>query len=255
MLQFDAPFRSESSRPEDTCRSLRQWAGALGPRWHCPARSRHEGGGRRACAVRLYVRSRESFSVGRSRFDLQFPDKLRILKQVSPRSDNGTDESELFHLKIMPMKTSLHLIFAFALIFAAGCDKDNSEPQPVSYPLKDYTLDSRWQWQEKPYDELSVIRSQEELAHYITPSDTLPDDINFSENTLLLIQGTTGTLVAKITKNLFLLNETLIFDIDIRESGLTQPEEWRISCLAPRIPDSREVRLDFWEGFRWEVEK
>lgn len=98
----------------------------------------------------------------------------------------------------------MHSFFVFARLFAAGCDDDSGpeEPRPASYPLKDYVLNSRRPWTERPYDELFVIRTTEDTADCIVPSDILPEDIDFSEYTVLPIQGSTNCRVREITKKL-----------------------------------------------------
>ena len=149
------------------------------------------------------------------------------------------------------MKTFLHSFFVFALLFAAGCD-DRSAPEDrsVSYLLQDYTLGDTWQWGDTPYGEVRIVRSQEELAHCITPNETLPADIDFSKYSLLLLKGLTANLYHGIHKSLYSEGETLCFNIDIYYGEIVFPtgDYFRIACLAtPPIPDGTEVQIKYNE--------
>ncbi len=147
------------------------------------------------------------------------------------------------------MKKCLHLLFALALVFSAACDDDDSTPQgPISYPVQDYTLGNVWTWKETPNKRLIVIRSREELAEYVAPSDYPPTDIDFTEHTLLMAAGTAPNIVFQVFKDLSLKDNILTFTVDIDMGAFSWPaiDNWRLACLVPAIPREQELQYDLY---------
>lgn len=93
--------------------------------------------------------------------------------------------------------------FAASLLLVAGslasCGKNNDD-EPIEIPFTKYSLvGTNCDWNTIEMDKVIIINSYEELEKYITCTDGLYPDVDFSENTLLLVGRTIPGLVKSFT--------------------------------------------------------
>lgn len=125
----------------------------------------------------------------------------------------------------------------------AAPDDDKTESTTV-LSCTDYTLGADWSWTETPANQLIVIRSQAELAQYITPNDKLPEDIDFGKNMLLLVAGQASNGIESIGKTLEKIDARYLYSLTILLNDATEAPKWRVVQVVPAMPADAKIILD-----------
>ena len=121
---------------------------------------------------------------------------------------------------------------------------DGRTESATALSCTDYTLEPYWSWTETPANRLIVIRSQAELAKYITPNDKLPEDIDFGKNMLLLVAGQASNGIVNIGKRLEKTDAGYLYSLIILLNDTTEAPKWRVVQSVPALPAEAKLILD-----------
>lgn len=145
------------------------------------------------------------------------------------------------------MKTKkIILILSIFSAVVIGCN--NNYPTEISF--NDYSLSTSCQWKDfvcDGYDgELIIINNNEELNNYITCANDSYPVIDFSEYTLLLVNGCSPNDVIDITTSLFKKNDTnrYTLNITVHLGVLRVMDKWNISILIPKVSNNATIKLN-----------
>ena len=107
--------------------------------------------------------------------------------------------------------------------------------------ITDYTLNSRCQWINLNYDnkEVMLINSHSELGKYISCSQDIFSDIDFSKQTLLLASGTTKIYgFGSIFKRLVKIEDRYILDVGLSFDNHRPASKWVIAVVTDKIENT-----------------
>lgn len=147
-------------------------------------------------------------------------------------------------------KTGLLFVMAIVavigILFGVGCEKQEIENPQVTQevqtqqsPLSIVTAQSRRYMNAEP-DSLYMIATQAEYESIF--GDYVFDEfqsIDFSNNTLLFIQGPTPNLIGERNENLTFEDNVYTWNINIVVGCATQPDYWGYGALINRKGVSR----------------
>ncbi|MDR3227222.1 MAG: hypothetical protein LBT56_06085 [Prevotellaceae bacterium] len=144
------------------------------------------------------------------------------------------------------MKTNiLKLTTILLLAGIVSCGKDEIDNFPIS-DMEYSLIGTSCGWNNLGYDgKMIVINSEEELEKYVTCTEDSFSEIDFSENTLLLVSGKSTNGIGKIESTIF-KNTTTDYKLEIIiHMGITDiVEKWTVSILSPKISNESTIELD-----------
>ena len=155
------------------------------------------------------------------------------------------------------MKTDISKITAFLLtmaVTAAGCSTSNNEDEdhPIEYPIDvsftEYSLGASCQWLNLIDDNngrVIVMNSSEELEEYVDCTGGSYSDIDFSKQTLLLINGVATNAISGISKKLVRQSDNLyVLDIEITSNQITGDQSWNMALITNKLSEECAIELN-----------
>ncbi|MDR0667363.1 MAG: hypothetical protein LBF90_01940 [Prevotellaceae bacterium] len=146
------------------------------------------------------------------------------------------------------MKTILFKTIAIVLLVAGAmaCKKEKGDTFPQEVPFTEYSLtDTYCQWQNLNYDKkLIIIDSLAALDEYVSCTEGTFPEIDFSKNTLLIVSGIgAGNVISIHTTFIQYAAAQYELSVIVRTRMLIITESWRISILAPKIPNGAAINV------------
>jgi hypothetical protein len=119
---------------------------------------------------------------------------------------------------------------------------------PKNIPFEEYLLDDpNCHWKNLNYDEtLIIINSNEELENYITCTEGSYPEVDFSQYTLLLVNGKINGEISKITAKKLLQYSHNKYElaVEIRNTEASATDEWAIALIVPKLSEGGYVELN-----------
>jgi hypothetical protein len=116
---------------------------------------------------------------------------------------------------------------------------------PIDKEISDYSLTgSSCTWKSVEKNTLYIIKSAEELANYISCSESNPPLIDFDKHSLLLVQGINLSGIQSIDKQLQQIstNEYRL-TVNIVSNETTVVQGWTVAILTPVLPPNTVATL------------
>jgi hypothetical protein len=138
---------------------------------------------------------------------------------------------------------------AIMLIAAAsfGCEdkeKENVEMTPVEF--MEYSLLGNGCYWSVNYLDKVIINSQSEMEKYVTCTG-YPPVVDFSENTVLLANGTTNQNIRHVDIELFKSSDNKKYELKVTifvDNADIEINRWNIAIRTSKISDKSAVTLD-----------
>jgi hypothetical protein len=136
-------------------------------------------------------------------------------------------------MKLTLLKLTV-IVLLFAAIFSSCRDKHE---YPVEISFTEFWLDETLgHWTNLAYDEtVVVINSNEEFKKYITCTDEIPIDIDFSKNSMLIASGSLkNSVYATPLKLQQLAGKHYKLDLEIALDPEVDSEQWTIALVTTK---------------------
>jgi hypothetical protein len=149
---------------------------------------------------------------------------------------------------ISTLKFAVILLLLAGMMIACGKEKEN---EPTEIPFTEYSLTENCEWTNLNYDnKVIVINSETELENYVICTEGSFPEIDFAENTLLLVSGGAGSrneFTYTLVKN---SDNKYTLKVRIRSSALLPAvTPWIISVTTAKISDKSVITADIKETF------
>ena len=118
---------------------------------------------------------------------------------------------------------------------------------PIEIPFDEYSLEgTTCQWINLDYDKtVIIINSEGELGNYVSCTDDIYPEIDFSEYTLLLASGSTSHTICNVYKKLQRLSYNKYeLNIEIQLTIHDIAEEWIVAMIVKKLNKERQVELN-----------
>ena len=144
------------------------------------------------------------------------------------------------------MKKQILKFTAFLLILSGIAASCNTDEYPKEISFTEFSLKESCQWTNLPYDEkVMIINSSEELKQYISSMDGSYPAIDFTNNVLLLVSGTSTNNIPEITltnlQQLTSSNYSLRINITIND--VVETKQWVKALIVKQIKKDSYIEI------------
>ena len=177
-----------------------------------------------------------------------FSKRLFKAQRQNNRSANAERYPSLCKVNVPRTVTLATITFVLTALFLVSCNKYTPEDTPIlgTVPTADYTLeesDCSWNFANIKADSVHIINSETELMKFITGN--APPNIDFTQQSLILVCGNTNGSTSIIDKNFERLSSVRYkLDIEMYLNSVDTPQQWYVAITVPKMATDVVVELN-----------